>query len=441
MEALPGKIEVACMTRVLYVRVSGLATMHNCGSLSDLCNSVLEDDCDEVLFDLGNCTGMDSTFMGVMAGLRLRCPHGPSPVTIVNADPHAVKLMDGLGLSEVVDVRREPLETPAVETQEVQDNWLTEGDKIKFITQAHENLVAIDIRNQERFGPLLAAFAKQFARPQGAAQVRFAICNEFCEDMPIADVFRLANDTGYEGVEIAPFTIADDVRDITADQRREIKQQAADAGVEIVGLHWLLVKPEGLYVNHPDKAIRDKTADYFKALVNCCGDLGGSKMVIGSPKQRNVYEGLTYQQAWDYAKDVFTSLLPDAEARGVDLCFEPLARTETDFIYTAAEGLKLVKEIDHPRFLVHLDVKAMADEGRAMDEIIAECKGYVGHFHANDANRSYPGSGDTDFAPVVKGLNAIGYNGWVSVEVFDFTPGPQKIASESMTYMKEKFGA
>lgn len=101
----------------------------------------------------------------------------------------------------------------------------------------------------------------------------------------------------------------------------------------------------------------------------------------------------------------------------------------------------MVKEIDHPRFLVHLDVKAMADEGRPMNDIITECKGYVGHFHANDANRSYPGSGDTDFGPVVEGLRAIGYTGWVSVEVFDFTPGPQKIAAESMKYLKEKFGA
>ena len=441
MTALQDTIEIALLARIGYVRVSGLATMHNCGALAELCNMVLGRECDAIVFDLKQCTGMDSTFMGVMAGLARRRPKGPSPVIVVNADDHAVRLMDGLGLSHVVDVREEPMDVPDVGVQELHDEWTNEADKVAFVTQAHENLIAIDARNQERFGPLIEAFAKQFAGPTGAPRVTFAICNEFCEHLPIGQVFKLAADTGYQGVEIAPFTLADDVREIPADRRQQIKQQAADCGVEVIGLHWLLVKPEGLYVNHPDQAIRDRTAEYFRALIHCCADLGGTKLVIGSPKQRNVFEGLTFQQAWDYAKGTFASLLPDADARGVDLCMEPLSRSDTDFINTGAQALEFVKEIGHPRFLVHLDVKAMADEGRPMDEIIRECEGYVGHFHANDANRSYPGSGDTDFGPVVDGLNAIGYTGWVSVEVFDFTPGPQKIAAESMKYLKEKFGA
>lgn len=308
----PGKIEVARLGHVVYVRVTGLATMHNCGSLSGLCHNMLDGACQEVVFDLAQCTGMDSTFMGVMAGLAQCRPEGPCPVVVANADDHLRKLMDGLGLSYIVDVRDDPVQAPRVETQELHDDWANEHDKIEFIKEAHEHLVAIDKRNHERFGPLLDAFTKQFGQPTGAPKVKFAICNEFCEDMPIGQVFKLAADTGYQGVEIAPFTIADDVRDISADQRREIKQQAADAGVEVVGLHWLLVKPEGLYVNHEDKAIRDKTAEYFRALIHCCGDLGGTKMVIGSPKQRNVREGLTYEQAWRFAKDVFLSLLPDA---------------------------------------------------------------------------------------------------------------------------------
>jgi len=270
--------------------------------------------------------------------------------------------------------------------------------------------------------------------------VKFAICNEFCQDWDIARVFKLASDTGFQGVEIAPFTLADDVNDIPAERRREIARQAADNGVEVVGLHWLLVSPEGLYVNHPDKAVRDLTAAYFKALIHCCADFGGDKLVIGSPKQRNVAEGLTFQQAWDYAKEVFVSLLPDAEERGVDLCFEPLARSNTDFINTAAEGVKLCQEIDHPRFRLHLDVKAMCDEGRPLDAIITESRGYVGHFHANDENLSYPGAGDTDFVPVAEGLKSIGYDGWVSVEVFRFEPGPEAIAGESYKYLSKVFG-
>lgn len=266
--------------------------------------------------------------------------------------------------------------------------------------------------------------------------VKLAICNEFCEGWDIERVFALAADTGYQGVEIAPFTLAPDVNEISPGRRRQIAAQAEKHGIEIVGLHWLLASPKGLHLSHPDESIRNRTANYFKDLIRFCGELGGTKMIIGSPQQRNIVEGMSPQQAWDAAKDFFGGMLRDAEQHGVDLCIEPLARAATNFINTAAEGLKLCREIGHRRFRLHLDMNAMSDEGRPLDDIIKQCKGYVGHVHANDANLGYPGSGNTDFGAVAEGLKAIGYDEWVSVEVFDFEPGPEKIAAQSYRYLR-----
>ena len=75
--------------------------------------------------------------------------------------------------------------------------------------------------------------------------MKFATCNEPWRDTPIEDVFQIAGRIGFAGVELAPFTIADHVDEISATRRKEIVQAAADAGVEIVGLHWLLVSPKG----------------------------------------------------------------------------------------------------------------------------------------------------------------------------------------------------
>ena len=97
--------------------------------------------------------------------------------------------------------------------------------------------------------------------------MKFATCNEYFEGWKIEDVFDYAAEIGYDGVEIAPFTLASSVDEIGSQRRGEIRAAAAAAGVEIVGLHWLLASPEGLYIDHPDDAIRSRTRDYLKELI------------------------------------------------------------------------------------------------------------------------------------------------------------------------------
>ena len=269
--------------------------------------------------------------------------------------------------------------------------------------------------------------------------MKFAMCNEFCEGWSLEQTFQLAAEVGYDGVEIAPFTLADDVRTLSPGRRAEIRRLAMRYGLQIVGLHWLLVKPTGLYMNHPEVAVRRATQDYMSALAQFCADIGGDRMVIGSPKQRDVVVGCIHEQAWDWACETFTAVLPTAARCGVTLCLEPLARSETNFINTVSEGLLMVAQLGDPHFRVHLDVKAMADEGRPLGDIIRESAGKVGHLHVNDANRNGPGWGDTDYGPIVHALRDITYDDYASVEVFDFSHGAERIARSSLCFLKEAF--
>ena len=266
--------------------------------------------------------------------------------------------------------------------------------------------------------------------------MKFAICNEMFEGWEIEKIFECAASLGYQGVEVAPFTLAESVTDISPARRAEIRKSAEANGLAVAGLHWLLVSPEGLYMNHPDPAIRGKTKDYFLALIDCCGDLGGHIMVIGSPKQRNVMDGHSYEETWQLTVDTFSQCVDRAASRDVTLCMEPLPMPEANFINTAADAAKMVEEMNHPNFKLILDVKSMSAEGRPLDQIIAENATTVAHVHANDANRRGPGAGDTDFAPVFRALKEIDYAGYVSVEVFDFKPDPETIARESIEYMR-----
>jgi sugar phosphate isomerase/epimerase len=269
--------------------------------------------------------------------------------------------------------------------------------------------------------------------------MKFAICNEIFQGWKLEDTFACAARLGYAGVEIAPFTLANSVTDISAGERRRIREAAARNRIEIAGIHWVLVKPEGLYINHPDASLRERTAKYFCDLVDFCADLGGKVMVVGSPKQRNVLPGVSRTQAWDWAAATFRQAVAQAEVRQVIICLEPLAPAETNFINTAAEALQFVQQLSSPHFKIILDVKAMCSESKPIPAIIRESWPHFAHFHANDQNLKGPGFGDVDFQPIAAALKEVGYDGFVSVEVFKFEEGAEEIAAKSIEYLRRMF--
>jgi len=265
---------------------------------------------------------------------------------------------------------------------------------------------------------------------------RYAICNETFGDWPLAKACDFSAGCGYSGIEIAPFTLAPLVTEISAAARGEIRRTIARAGLDCVGLHWLLAKTEGFHVADPDPAVRGRTIDYLGDLARLCHDLGGRVLVFGSPKQRSLLPGVSPEQALDHIHEVFSRLVPVLEATDTVVAFEPLSPVETDVLTTAAETCRLIERIGSPHVRLHLDVKAMASESTPISDIIVASARHLEHFHANDANLQGPGFGAVDYGPIFTALDEVRYAGWVSVEVFDYAPGPERLARESIDFMR-----
>ncbi len=267
--------------------------------------------------------------------------------------------------------------------------------------------------------------------------MKFAICNETFQDWPFEQAFDFARQCGYTGIELAPFTIHKSAYEISARRRAEVRRQAERAGLEVVGLHWLLAFTEGYYLTSPDADVRQRTSEYLAELGRLCSDLGGRVLVLGSPQQRNLLPDVTLDQAMRYAADVLTRAMPAFQDLGVVLAVEPLGPQEGDFLLTAEQGRQLIELVDSPACRLHLDVKAMSSESKPIDSIIRDNIEMLEHFHANDANRRGPGMGQIDFVPILKTLCEVGYDGWVSVEVFDYEPGIETLARDSIKYLQE----
>lgn len=267
--------------------------------------------------------------------------------------------------------------------------------------------------------------------------MKYAICNETFEGWDHARVCECAAKHGYTGLELAPFTLASRITDVTSARRAELRKQAEAAGVSIIGLHWLLAKTEGFHLTSPDAEVRKRTGEYFAELATAAAEMGGDILVLGSPFQRNLADGMTPEQGDDLAADTLSHCLKALEAGKVHLCLEPLTTAETNYMTCAADGVRLARKLAHPFVKLHLDVKAMSSEVQPVPDVIRANREFFHHFHANDKNLRGPGFGDVDFKPIFQALKDVSYSGWVSVEVFDYKPDPETIARESIRYMRE----
>jgi sugar phosphate isomerase/epimerase len=266
---------------------------------------------------------------------------------------------------------------------------------------------------------------------------RFAICNEVFENWTFADTRKAVRKAGYAGLEIAPFTLGDDPAAISASARREYRDILASEGLRFVGLHWLMVAPKGLHVTTPDAALRARSWRHIDTLIDLCADLGpDGVMVFGSPVQRGTTGGATPAEATRRYVEGLASVAPHAQDRGVTVLVEALPRNQCDVVLTLDEAAGIVREIGSPAIQTMFDTHNAVDEKDPHDELIARNLGVIRHVHVNEMDGGYPGSSNYDFRPALGALRRLGYDRWVSVEVFSFKPGAERIANDSLRYLE-----
>ena len=268
--------------------------------------------------------------------------------------------------------------------------------------------------------------------------MKIALCNEVLQPLSFGQQCALAASLGYDGLEVAPFTLAADPTAITDAQARGFARVAADHGLAITGLHWLLVAPAGLSIVS-GAALRRRTTDVMVRMVELCALMGGAYLVHGSPKQRAVPPGATRAAALDRARECFTRAAAAAGRAGVVYCIEPLAQAETDLINTVAEAVEVVDEIGSPALCTMIDCSAAGQtEHEPVPDLIRRWwpSGKLAHVQVNDPNRRGPGQGAMRFAPILGALREVGYDGVIAVEPFDYRPDGPGCAARAIGYLR-----
>jgi sugar phosphate isomerase/epimerase len=269
--------------------------------------------------------------------------------------------------------------------------------------------------------------------------MRLSLCNEVLRDLPLERQCAVAASLGYAGLEIAPFTLAEDPSTLTEAKARETRRVVEDHGLRVTGLHWLLVAPEGLSITTDDADRRARTVDFLAHLVDLCAALGGDVLVHGSPKQRLVEDAGTPDKAWANAADCLAKAGEAAGKAGVTYCLEPLAARETAYVNTVEQALKVVGQIGQPALKTMVDVAAASySETQPVAEVIRQFwpTGQLAHIQFNDANRRAPGQGETRFAPILDALAEVGFDGIPAVEPFVYDPDGPTTAAVAAGYLR-----
>ena len=269
--------------------------------------------------------------------------------------------------------------------------------------------------------------------------MRISLCNEVVRDLRFEEQCALARALGYDGLEVAPFTLGHQPHRLAAVRRRQLRRIAEDHGLVITGLHWLLLVPEGLSITGRDESVRLRTLDVMRRLIELCHDLGGGYLVHGSPKQRPVDPNEARETALGRAADAFAGVAGDAEAAGVAYLIEPLARTETQIVNTVEEAVEIVRRIGSPAVRTMIDVSAAANtEDAAVPALVERWlpEGLIGHVHLNDPNRRAPGQGTLRFGPILDVLRRLDYGGWCGVEPFVYEPDGATSAARAIGYLR-----
>jgi D-psicose/D-tagatose/L-ribulose 3-epimerase len=268
---------------------------------------------------------------------------------------------------------------------------------------------------------------------------RHAICNEAFEKFAFADACLAIRKAGYEGIEIAPFTLAENPATIPIAKRGEYRAIMESEGLRFVGLHWLMVSPKGLHVTTPDAGLRARSWQHIHDLVDLCADLGPhGVMVFGSPQQRSTTGGATRQQATRHFVDGLGTAAPHAAERGVTILVEALPKGQCDVVITLEEAAGIVHSIASPGLRTMFDVHNAVDEIQPHAALVDKYFDVIRHVHLNELDGKHCGSGSYDFKPVLATLRRRGYSGWVSLEAFDFTPGAEKLANDSLRYLESE---
>ncbi len=267
--------------------------------------------------------------------------------------------------------------------------------------------------------------------------MKISLCNEVIRELTFVRQCELIKQLGYDGIEIAPFTLDQNPHRLSPTKIAKVKKIAADAGVEITSLHYLMVAPAGLNITDRDKTVRGRSVEVMRALCGLAAELGAKMLIHGSPAQRTIEPG-DEVEGKKRGLESFAAAAEAADKARVTYIVEPLAPQDTSFVTSVDEGAAIVRAVGRTSLKTMIDCSAMGRAGHSIPDLIRKWlpSGLIAHIHLNDPSRRGPGEGEMKFVPILEALFEQNYSGIAAIEPFIYEPDGPSCAARQIGYVR-----
>jgi anti-anti-sigma factor len=157
-------IEVGSDDTTLLVRVRGRGMFLNCQPLKQYAGGLIARGCRIVLVDAAHCTYMDSSFLGMLAGLAISLRKTGGSVTVAGPQAKVAETLRTIGLNHVFKIITLVKEPPGLATEPLSAAHLDKLELAEEMLAAHEHLIEVDGQNEERFKSVHEELRKELGK-------------------------------------------------------------------------------------------------------------------------------------------------------------------------------------------------------------------------------------------------------------------------------------
>jgi sugar phosphate isomerase/epimerase len=234
---------------------------------------------------------------------------------------------------------------------------------------------------------------------------------------------------GYDGIELM-------VRDPAGLDWQAVKRTLDSAGLEVPQVvTGELFGADGLCLVTADMDLYRRAEKRVRSVIDLAAFLGA---MVNIGRLRGRLDSLAgAPDAWKTAVERMRGVGEYARDQGVKITLEPINRYETDFLMTAAEGMRFIEEMGCENVGLMLDLFHMNIEEDSIEAGLCRAGKALWHVHIADSNRNYPGSGHMAYASIFQTLREMDYAGYVSAELRPL-PDPDTAAQKTIAFLKER---